>query len=106
MKSTIKLALAAELEGCVKVQLFYYTREPKHLRSRVLHSDFGLEPPFVEDIHVLLPADAAFNRLSAYEDMFRRLQFAQVLTVSDKLCNFSIRDEDTRTLAYYEVIDE
>lgn len=99
------LRLLAARPGCLKVKLFYHTWESKHLRSQVLKSDFKVDPPFVEDVSVLLPPGEVFSRLSAFEDIFRLLQAADVLAVTDKLKGFEIRDEDTRTLAYYQADD-
>jgi hypothetical protein len=97
--------LAAARDGYLKVKLFYHTWESKHLRSQVLQTDFKVDPPFTEDISVLLAPAEVFYRLSAFEDIFRALKAAEVLTITDKLKSFEVRDEDTRTLAYYEVID-
>jgi hypothetical protein len=99
------LRLAATRDGCLKVKLFYHTWESKHLRSQVLESDFQVDPPYVEDVSVFLPPEEVFVRLSAFEDIFHMLQAADVLAVTDKLKGFEVRDEDTRTLAYYQVTD-
>lgn len=97
--------VTATLDGYLKVKLFFQTWESKHIRSQVLETDFRVQPPFTEDISVLLPPEAVFHRLSCFEDVFRALKEAEILALTDKLQSFEVRDEDTRTLAYYEVMD-
>jgi hypothetical protein len=105
MISPPQFRLAATLDGYLKVKLFYHTWESKHLRSQVLQTDFKVDPPFTEDVSVLLLPSEVFYRLSAFEDVFRSLKGAEVIELADKLKSFEVRDEDTRTLAYYEVQD-
>jgi hypothetical protein len=100
-----QLATAVEKPGYIKVRLFYHTWEPQHSRSQALIAEFAADPPFVEDVSVLLPVAATYDRLSAFEDIFRLLQHQGVVSSMDKLHQFEFRDEDVRTLAYYEVTD-
>lgn len=103
MKGAPEFELLADKAGHLKVRLFYHTWEPKHLRSRVLETEFNTSPPYVEDVSVLIPCAHVYNRLSAFESTFRALQLKGVLAMSDKLKDFEIRDEDTTTLAYSEI---
>jgi hypothetical protein len=98
----IHLGLVPALQGYVKVKLFFSTTKPNHIRSQVLMTDYQAQPPFIEDRSVLIPADRAFNRLSAYRDIFVVLQVAGVVASDDVLKDFEIRAEDFDTLAYYE----
>lgn len=100
---TPRFELLADKEGYLKVRLFYHTREPKHLRSRVLETEFNSGPPYVEDVSVLLPCALVFNRLSSFASTFHQLQLAGIVAISDKLKDFEIRDEDLRTLAWCPV---
>ncbi len=102
MTLTPSFVLTADSPGAIKVRLFYHTREAKHVRSRVLRTDFNADPPYVEDVSVLLPPTQIFNRLSAFDSIFAALQKAGILALSDKLRDFEIRDEDTYTLAWME----
>jgi hypothetical protein len=103
MKRTPEFELLVEKAGHLKIRLFYHTREPKHLRSRVLETEYNASPPYVEDVSILLPCSHVYNRLSAFDSLFRALQLKGVLAMSDKLKDFEIRDEDLTTLAYCEV---
>jgi len=89
----------------MKVRLFFQTWEPKHVRSQVLQVDLRMNAPFVEDISVLVPAKRVSNSLSSFEEIFRSLQAAGRLSPTDKLKDFELRDEDVRTLAFYQVTD-
>lgn len=88
--------------GHVKVRLFYHTWKPKHLRSHFLKTEAAAAPPFVEDVAVLVPLNRAFNRLSAYRDIFRRLIDAGLLAAKDELKKFEFCEEDSHALAYLE----
>lgn len=103
MSRSPQFALAAQKEGYLKVKLFFHTWAARHVRSQVLQSELKLDPPFIEDVSVFLPPEQVSDRLSAFSDIFRGLQLAEVLAISDKLKSFEIREEDIRTLAYYEV---
>lgn len=88
--------------GHVKVRLFYDTWNPKHVRSHFLRIEAGAKPPFIEDVFVLVPFNRAYNRMSAYRDVFQRLIAAGYLAAADALKKFEFCEEDYRTLAYLE----
>lgn len=44
MNEKPQFELAADKPGYLKVKLFYHTWEPKHLRSRVLQTEFKADP--------------------------------------------------------------
>lgn len=101
---TVSFHVAQQKPGHVKVRLSFNTWDPKHARSAFLKNEADAKPPFLEDVHVLVPVSAAFNRLSAYRDIFRRLIAAGILAPQDTLRRFEFREEDTTTLAYVEKI--
>ena len=86
----------------VKVRLFYDTWKPKHIRSHFLRTEADAKPPFIEDVSVLVPVSHAYNRLSAYHDIFQSLIAAGHLAPKDTLKKFEFREEDFYTLAYLE----
>ena len=94
--------VVSQAAGHVKVRLFYDTWKPKHVRSHFLRTEAAAKPPFIEDLTVLVPLARAFNRLSAYRDIFRRLIAAEILAPTDALKKFEFREEDYHTLAYLE----
>lgn len=106
MNVTPQFERAADMKGYLKVRLFYHTWEPHHVRSQVLQTELRMEPPFVEDISVLISAELVRNHISAFESIFHQLQILGRLKHTDKLKSFEIRDEDVRTLAYYQVNDQ
>jgi hypothetical protein len=101
----VTLDIAPELRGYVKVRLRFKTWDPQHVRSHALKNEFNAEPPYIEDVSVLVPVSEAYNRLSAYKDIFSLLQAGGVVAKTDQLTEFEIREEDTLTLAYYELRD-
>jgi hypothetical protein len=103
MTPTITLDVARTLPGHVKVRLIFKTWDPQHIRSHSLKTEFNQEPPFIEDISILVPVERAYNRLSAYDDAFNTLQECGVIALADKLTDFEVREEDVLTLAYFEV---
>jgi hypothetical protein len=102
MSKPTTLRVATQLGGHVKVRLYYHTFNPKHVRSAFLASEAGAQPPFVEDISVLIPVKRAYNRLSAYRPILALLVDEGLLKITDSLAKFEFREEDTTTLAYYE----
>jgi len=103
MIATPRFELRADKEGYIKIRLFYHTREPRHMRSRVLATEFDAGPPYVEDVSILVPCTHAFNRLSAFDSIFRALQLNGAVAMTDQLKDFEIRDENTFTLAWCEI---
>jgi hypothetical protein len=102
MNPPIALDVARTLPGYIKVRLVFNTWDPQHIRSHMLKTEHNLEPPFIENISVLVPVEDAYNRLSAYDDAFNTLKECGVLALADKLKDFELREEDILTLAYYE----
>jgi glyoxylase-like metal-dependent hydrolase (beta-lactamase superfamily II) len=95
--------VAAAEAGHVKVRLYFNTWEPKHLRSHYLRTEASAEPPFLEDVSVLIPTHQAFDHLSAYNAVFEALRAAGVVAPQDVLKAFEINVEDNHTLAYREL---
>lgn len=95
-----KPELVASKSGYVKVRLTYLTSEPKHLRSIVLAKQYGIQPPFHEEISILMPRQKVFTLLEAYLPAFNYLQSCSLVSKSARLMDFEIRDEDDLTLAH------
>ncbi len=87
-------------DGFVKVRLSFLTNEPKHVRSQTLQRICGSQPPFVEDICVLIPQPRAFAILEAYLPAWEYLREAEIVPPAANLLNFKVMDEDITTLAY------
>jgi hypothetical protein len=102
MSSTPTFDVVSQQADHVKVRLFYNTWKPKHVRSNFLKTQADAKPPFIEDVSVLVPVSCAYNRLSAYRDIFQRLIAAGHLAPTDALKKFEFREEDMSTLAYLE----
>jgi len=95
-----KLELLPEKEGHIKVKLTFHTHEPKHIRSILLLEQYNINPPFNEDVYVLMPCMEVFPRLEAFIPGFEKLKQARVLPDTVFLKDFKIVDEDILTLAY------
>jgi hypothetical protein len=97
---TIQPELATSKEGFIKVRLSYLTSQPKHLRSLLLYHTCGIQPPYTEEVSILLPQGEVFALLETYIPVFEYLQKSGVVSNTAELQGFSIRDEDISTLAY------
>lgn len=86
--------------GYVKIKLTFLTNEPKHVRSQMLRLSYNSEPPFVEDICILLPRMQVFSILETFLPAFEKLQESGVVSSTAKLLKFKILDGDTNTLAF------
>lgn len=91
---------ASTKAGYIKVRLTFQTYEPTHIRSVMLESEYGIEPPYTENLCILLPRQKAFSLLEAYLPAFQRLQDAGLVSSTAQLTAFHILDEDNLTLAY------
>ena len=96
----VKPALLASKRGHVKVRLSYLTSQPKHLRSILLYHTCGINPPYTEEVSILLPQSKVFTLLETYIPAFEYLQKAGVVSKTAELRGFDILDEDILTLAY------
>lgn len=94
--------VAPAAPGHIKVRLSYSTYDPKHIRSHFLKNEASAPPPFLEEVSVLIPLEQAFHRLSAYQGVFLSLIATGILSETDTLKKFELREEDTYTLAYLE----
>lgn len=92
--------LAASKLGYVKVRLSYLTSEPQHLRSLLLLHTCGIQPPYTEEMCILLPYAKVFTLLETFIPPFEYLQRCGVISKTAELQEFKVLDEDTLTLAY------
>jgi hypothetical protein len=86
--------------GYMKIRLSYLTWEPKHFRSITLKMECGAQPPFTEDICILLPCSKVFAVLETFIPMFDTLRRLEIVSKTAKLQDFTLFDEDHLTLAY------
>jgi hypothetical protein len=92
--------LAASKPGYVKVRLSYLTSQPQHLRSLLLLHTCGIQPPYTEEVCILLPYAKVFALLETFMPPFEYLQKCGVLSKTAELQDFKVLDEDGLTLAY------
>jgi hypothetical protein len=103
IESGVPLTLPEALpdkKGYLKIRLTYNTPIPTHSRSFQLKEDYGIEPPYPEDICILLPCRKVFPELEKFLPFFNRLKEIGVISSQAKLKDFTILDEDVSTLAY------
>ena len=93
------IPVAAAFPGHIKVRLQYLTKEPKHLRSMLL-SQYGMEPPFIEEACILLPHMRVFPMLECFLPAFKVLCKEGIVPKEAELQGFSILDRDSLTLSY------
>ena len=93
-------AVAASKEGCLKIRLAYLTSSPKHIRNLILKGAYSIEPPYNEDVCILMPAEKVFTDFETYLNAFELLQRSGVLNAGDILLEAKILVEDEYTLAY------
>lgn len=86
--------------GYVKIRLTFLTSEPKHIRSIMLRDQYKAEPPYLEDIYILLPLVDTFSILETFIPTFEKLRKAGVVAKTSNLLKFKILDEDSHTLSY------
>lgn len=96
----VKPELAASKPGYVKVRLSYLTSQPHHLRSLLLLHTCGIQPPYTEEVCILLPAAKVFTLLENFIPPFEYLQKCGILSKTAELQDFKVSDEDNLTLAY------
>lgn len=95
-----KPELAASKDGFVKVSLSFLTLQPQHLRSLLLYHTCNIQPPYTEEVSILLPRMRVFALLETFIPHFEYLQKSGVVSKTAELQGFSIMDEDVHTLAY------
>lgn len=95
-----KPELAAVKDGYVKVTLSYLTTQPQHLRSLLLYHTCNIQPPYTEEVSILMPRMKVFALLETFIPQFEYLQKAGVVSKTAELQGFSIMDEDRHTLSY------
>lgn len=93
-------ATAASKPNYLKVRLSYLTPEPKHIRSRMLEQQCRIQPPYLEDVCVLLPRMKVFTILESFIPIFEKLQATGVVSTQANLQSFKVLEEDASTLAY------
>lgn len=87
-------------EDFIKVRLSYLTTAPKHVRNLQLRTEYGIKPPYNEDICILFPAARTFNDFETYLDTFESLKLTGLLHSEDILIDATLLIEDDLTLAY------
>ena len=85
--------------GCVKIRLTYLTTDPRHIRNIMLQIQ-GIQPPYMEDIYILMPQAKVFTLIESYMLAFASLQKCDLVPKSAVLQSFKILEEDEITLAY------
>ena len=96
----IKPELAASKSEYVKVRLSYLTSQPRHLRSLLLLHTCGIQPPYTEEVCILLPYAKVFTLLETFIPSFEYLQKCDAISKTAELQDFRVLDEDNTTLAY------
>ncbi len=94
------IGLAIGLPGHVKVQLRYLTKEPKHLRSMLLSQYTGVEPPYIEEVCILLPHMKVFPVLECFLPPFEVLKQEGIVQSDAELQSFKLLDRDYLTVSY------
>lgn len=94
-----EIGIAPGLPGHVKVRLHYLTGQPKHLRSMLL-AQYGAEPPFVEEVYVLLPHMTIFPYLECFLPVFETLKKEEIIPGDAEPQGFKILDHDYLTQSY------
>ena len=92
--------LAAYSPGQVKVQLRYLTKQPMHLRSLLLSQYTGMEPPYIEEVCILMPHMRVFPVIECFLPAFQQLKEAGIVQQDAELHGFRVLDRDCLTLAY------
>jgi hypothetical protein len=99
--SSIKLPeLLPYKSGYIKVLLRYTTQEPKHVRSHILRTTYGVLGPFLEETSVLLPQEKVTLDPLFFASVLTWLQILNIISKTAVFRDFIVRDEDTLTLAY------
>jgi hypothetical protein len=93
------LVLASK-PGCIKVRLSFLTGSPKHVRNILLQEQCGTQPPYIEDICILMPRMKVFTLLETFLPAFAFLQKIGIIPFDANLQDFKILDEDAVTLAF------
>ena len=96
----MKPELAALKLGYVKIRLSYLTSQPQHLRSLLLLHTCGIQPPYTEEVCILLPCIKVFTLLETFILPFEYLQKCGIISKTAELQDFKVLEEDTPTLAY------
>ncbi len=95
-----KPQLSSVKKDFVKVTLSYRTLQPKHIRSLLLYHTCNIQPPYTEEVSILLPRMKVFALLETFIPSFEYLQQSGIIPSQAELQSFSIVDEDDHTLAY------
>ena len=92
--------LLSSKSGRMKVRLSFLTHSPKHIRNILLQEQCHTQPPYIEDICILMPRMKVLTLLETYLPAFAHLQKIGVIPNDAKLQSFKILDEDDITLAF------
>jgi hypothetical protein len=92
--------LAASKPGYVKVRLSYLTMNAQHLRSLLLYTLCHIEPPYTEEVSILLPQMKVFTLLETFIPSFEHLQKSGVVSKTAELQGFKLVVEDDSSLSY------
>jgi hypothetical protein len=95
-----KPQLLPKKPGYIKTRLSYWTATPSHIRNIALREQCGAQPPYIEDVCVLLLRTRTFSLLESFMPAFDALRAAEVVPQDANLRDFKVLDEDDVTLAY------
>lgn len=98
MTSSIKTATSKN--NYVKVRLGFSTSQPTHLKSAMLASEYGVEPPYIENVCVLVPKNKVVDVFECFPPVLDTLCKTQVTPVDARLNFYEILEEDDSTVAY------
>ena len=95
-----KIGLSIGLPRHVKVMLRYLTKKPKHLRSMLLSQYTGVEPPYIEEVSILMPHMRVFPVLECFLPSFEVLKQEGIIQKDAELQSFKLLDRDYLTVSY------
>jgi len=84
----------------MKVRISFLTTTPQHIRNLVLRQQCNAQPPFIEDICILMHRMKVFALLEAFMPAFETLRSVEAVPKDANLQDFKVLDEDDSTLAY------
>ena len=92
--------LVSSKPGYMKVRLSYWTGAPHHIRNVALREQCDAQPPFIEDVYILMHRMKVFSLLENFMPALDVLRVTEVIPQDANLQDFKVLDEDDVTLAY------
>jgi len=83
----------------MKVKLTYQSAQP-HTEAALTLQKLGLQPPYVEQVRVLVPGPSVFSDLEAFRPVFEHLRTHRVVPSDSLLTGYAFDDQETAILAY------